>query len=109
MRHPLQQLALASMVAGLLSTGCAGLMQQSHPQSAYDQQRGTLTVSVNNRFYQSRGEALPLRDDQMVKVATAEGYDLYRLKGGGGGRPGPDVLYVKTTAGDYLTLIRVQP
>lgn len=97
--------ALAIGICSFMLVGCAATMGKS--QAAYDPSRGTQTVAFHDGIYQTRGVALPLRDDQLVKVGTAEGLELYQLKGGGGG-PAVEVLYVKTTDGRYQPLTRIQ-
>lgn len=110
MRHKLRPIALSAIVASVMLGGCAGMMQQSRSQSAYDQSRGPLTVSFDNKIYQSRGDALPLREDQLIRVGTSQGYTIYQLRGGGGGpKPNTETIFVRTTDGNYLTLVRVQP
>lgn len=112
MRNPWLALALCAGVIGstsILATGCSAMMQSRASEQAYNPSTGTQTIAFNNGIYQSRGEALPLKDDQLAVVGTAEGYNLYRLKGGGaGGTPQADMLYIKTTDGRYQALVRVQ-
>lgn len=104
MRSKLLGLALA----GLLMTGCAAMRGQTE-EIVYEPGMGAETVAFNNGIYQTRGEALPLRQDQLTEVGTAEGYTLFRLSGGGaGGAPQGDILYIKTKENRYQALVRIQ-
>lgn len=108
MRSKLFGLALAAGLTGLLMTGCAAMRGQAD-EVVYEPSMGSETVAFNNGIYQTRGEALPLRQDQLTEVGTAEGYTLFRLSGGGaGGAPQGDILYIKTKENRYQALVRIQ-
>lgn len=105
--------ALLSVMLGLsLSTGlvgCAALMQgKAEGPKTYDQATGAQTIAFDNKLYQTRGEPLPLKEDQLIKVGMAEGFELYQLKGGGGGTiASVDQIYIKTAENRYQALIRL--
>lgn len=107
MRKSLLALSLCLGMTGVLMSGCAGMMH-GKSQTAYDQQQGTRTVAFENRIYQTRGEALPLKDDQVVSLGIVEGLEVFQLKGGGAGAQGQaDLIYVKTVDGRYQPLVRI--
>ena len=92
--------------AVLVLTSCAQALQ-GKAEAALDPTLGTQTVAFQNSIYQSRGEALPLREEELVKVGVSEGLTLYRLRGGGGGAFA-DILYVKSARGGFQALVRIQ-
>ncbi|HEY9856258.1 MAG TPA: hypothetical protein V6D05_11000 [Stenomitos sp.] len=109
MRSKLFSLALVVAMSGLVMTGCAAMRGQKATEVVYESSLGPETIAYNNGIYQTRGEALPLRQDQLSEVGQAEGYKLYRLSGGGaGGAPQGDILYIKTADGRYQALVRIQ-
>ncbi len=109
MRSKLFGLALVAGLAGALLAGCAGMRGEKATEVVYEPSMGAETIAFNNGIYQTRGEALPLRNDQLTQVGNAEGYTLFRLSGGGaGGAPQGDILYIKTGDNRYQALVRIQ-
>lgn len=106
MRKSLLALSLCLGLTGVMMNGCAGMMQ-GKSATAYDQQQGTRTLAFENKIYQTRGEALPLKDDQVVSLGIVEGLEVFQLKGGGGGQGQADLIYVKTVDGRYQPLTRI--
>lgn len=106
MRQAPVKLALVTGLLSLSLVGCAAWM--GGREVAYDPASGTQTLAFQEGIYQTRGEALPLRSDQVQKVGTAEGLELYQLKGGGGGTRSTDILYVKTKDGRFQPMMRIQ-
>lgn len=109
MRSKLFGLMVVAGLSGLMMTGCAAMRGSQASEVVYEPSMGTETIAYNNGIYQTRGEELPLREDQLTQVGQAEGYALYRLSGGGaGGAPQGDILYIKTADNRYQALVRIQ-
>lgn len=109
MHSKLFALALMAGLSGVLMTGCAAMRGEKATEVVYEPAMGPQTVAFNNGIYQTRGEALPLRQDQLTEVGTAEGFKLFRLSGGGaGGAPQGDIIYIKTANNRYQALVRIQ-
>lgn len=108
----MRKVVLSLMLGLSLSTGlagCAALMGGKEGPKIYDQATGPQTIAFDNKLYQTRGEPMPLKDDQVIKVGMAEGFELYQLKGGGGGMTSAtvDQVYIKTADGRYQALVRL--
>lgn len=109
MRSKLFALAVVAGLSGILMTGCAAMRGEKATEVVYEPGMGPETIAFNNGIYQTRGEVLPLRQDQLTEVGQAEGYTLFRLSGGGaGGAPQGDILYIKTADNRYQALVRIQ-
>ena len=94
------------LAAAFMLTSCAQALQ-GKVEAAVDPALGPQTLAFQNGIYQTRGEALPLRDEDLIRVGVSEGLVLYRLRGGGGGAFA-DVLYVKSARGGFQALVRIQ-